>query len=144
MEKQGFVYIMGSATLVLYVGVTSDLEKRVWEHKSHSVSGFTDRYNITKLLYYESGGDMYGAITREKQIKGWLRKKKLALIETINPYYKDLAGDWYDGVKKIGRFFVVCIRQTSQKDENKSVIFLNEGEIKYVFLSSALAGRRIF
>lgn len=87
---------MGSETLVLYIGVTSDLEKRVWEHKKHIVPGFTERYNITKLLYYESGGDMYGAITREKQIKGWLRKKKLALIETMNPIYKDLAQDWYD------------------------------------------------
>ncbi|MCF7905858.1 GIY-YIG nuclease family protein [Candidatus Gracilibacteria bacterium] len=96
MEKQGSVYILGSETKVLYVGVTSDLQKRIYEHKNHLVPGFTDRYNVTKLLYYETGGDMYSTIEREKQIKGWLRKKKLELIETQNPYYKDLAEDWYE------------------------------------------------
>jgi len=96
MEKEGSVYILGSSTKVLYIGVTSNLLKRIYEHKNHLISGFTDRYNITDLLYYETGGDMYSAIEREKQIKGWRRKKKLQLIESINPYYQDLAESWYE------------------------------------------------
>ena len=78
----------------LYTGVTSNLTKRVYEHKNHLVKGFTDRYNITRLVYYELTGDVRAAITREKQIKGWLRKKKITLIESMNPEWRDLAEDW--------------------------------------------------
>ena len=94
MEKIGCVYIMGSETMVLYVGVTSDLETRVYQHKHHVFKGFTDRYNVTKLLYYACGEGMCGAITSEKKIKGWTRQKKLDLIKTMNPYFKDLSADW--------------------------------------------------
>jgi len=80
--KYSYVYILSDANnKILYTGVTSNLLKRVWEHKNHVVEGFTKRYNVTKLVYYEEGEDIYCTISREKQIKGKLRKKKIALIE---------------------------------------------------------------
>jgi putative endonuclease len=92
--KYSYVYILSNErNNVLYTGVTSDLLKRVWEHKHHVVDGFTKKYNVTKLVYYEEGEDMYSAIFREKQIKGKLRKKKIALIEKKNPKWKDLYWD---------------------------------------------------
>jgi putative endonuclease len=95
--KMGYVYIMTNPpNEVLYVGVTSDLIKRVWEHKNHVVDGFTKKYNITKLVYYEQGEDIYGVICREKQIKGKLRKKKIEMINKMNPEWKDLYDDITD------------------------------------------------
>ena len=89
--KYSYVYILSDANnKILYTGVTSDLLKRVWEHKNHVVEGFTQKYNVTKLVYYEEGEDIYSAISREKQIKGKLRKKKIALIEKVNPEWRDL------------------------------------------------------
>ncbi|MDA3813425.1 MAG: GIY-YIG nuclease family protein [Candidatus Cloacimonetes bacterium] len=89
--KYSYVYILSDVSnKILYTGVTSDLLKRVWEHKNHVVEGFTKRYNVTKLVYYEEGEDIYNAIFREKQIKGKLRKKKIALIEKVNPEWRDL------------------------------------------------------
>jgi putative endonuclease len=74
---------------VLYTGVTSDLPRRMGEHRSKVVDGFTKRYNVTKLVYYETFDDPISAITREKQIKGGSRQKKIALIEAFNPEWKD-------------------------------------------------------
>ena len=89
--KYSYMYILSDANnKILYTGVTSDLLKRVWEHKNHVVEGFTQKYNVTKLVYYEEGEDIYSAISREKQIKGKLRKKKIALIEKVNPEWRDL------------------------------------------------------
>jgi putative endonuclease len=80
---------------VLYVGVTSDLGERIMQHKSHiHPSAFTKRYNIDKLVYFELTNDIRAAISREKQLKGWKRSKKIALIETKNPAWNDLAADW--------------------------------------------------
>jgi putative endonuclease len=81
---------------MLYTGVTNDLLRRVYEHKHKLTKGFTSRYNLNKLVYLESTDDVTVAIAREKQIKGWLRKKKVALIDTMNPKWDDLAKDWYD------------------------------------------------
>jgi len=81
---------MASASGVLYIGVTNNLERRAFQHTSKLVPGFTARYNVRKLVYYELFGDIRLAITREKQIKGWLRKRKIALIESMNPAWKDL------------------------------------------------------
>ena len=78
----------------LYVGITSELVKRVYEHKQKLVEGFTKKYNITKLIYFEDTNDVNAAIAREKQIKGWIRNKKIALIETINPAWRDLSEDF--------------------------------------------------
>ena len=80
----------------LYTGVTNDLERRVYEHKMKLIPGFAARYGLDILVYYESGEDITSAIYREKQIKGWLRSKKIALIESINPEWKDLSNGWFD------------------------------------------------
>ena len=91
MEKRGYVYILTNVhNKVLYTGVTSDLIKRVYEHKNKMIDGFTKKYNVYKLVHFEVSDDMMTAIEREKQIKGWLRKKKIALIEENNPEWKDL------------------------------------------------------
>ena len=91
MEKQYFVYIMTSRhNTVLYTGVTSNLEKRVWEHRTGIHEGFTKKYHITKLVYYEMYEDPTSAIAREKQLKAGSRKKKIALIEAANPRWEEL------------------------------------------------------
>jgi putative endonuclease len=95
--KTFHVYVLASRTRVLYVGVTSDLAKRIWEHKHKAIPGFTARYNVDRLVLCEETGDALAAITREKQIKGWLRAKKVALIEAENPQWCDLSDGWFDG-----------------------------------------------
>ncbi len=92
--KQYFVYILANKSKMLYTGVTSNLERRLFEHKQHLVEGYTKRYKITKLVYYDETNDVTAAIAREKQIKGWLRQKKIALIESMNPEWKDLSEEW--------------------------------------------------
>lgn len=94
--KTAYVYIMGSVTGTLYVGVTSNLEHRVWQHKNHVHEGFTTRYNVTRLLYIEEYSRVDDAIAREKQIKGWARAKKLEIIGERNPRWNDLAWNWYE------------------------------------------------
>lgn len=94
--KEYYVYILSNKSGTLYTGITNDLEKRVHQHKSQTVEGFTKRYNITRLVYFESTNDVTAAIAREKQIKGMLRSKKIQLIKTLNPQLKDLSGDWFD------------------------------------------------
>jgi len=93
--KQYYVYIMASRSRTLYTGVTDDLVQRVFEHKDKLIEGFTKKYNVTNLVYYEVTDDIQAAIQREKQVKGWLRKKKIALIEAMNPEWKDLSDGWY-------------------------------------------------
>jgi len=93
--KQYYVYIMASWSRVLYVGVTNDLERRVLEHKNGLLPGFTSRYRVTRLAYFETHERVTDAIEREKQIKGWRREKKVALIESMNPTWRDLAEDWF-------------------------------------------------
>ena len=89
--KRYFVYILASKTRVLYTGVTNDLFRRTLEHKQGVDKGFTSRYRVKRLVYFEETNDIRAAIAREKQIKGWLRKKKVALIESLNPKWKDLS-----------------------------------------------------
>jgi putative endonuclease len=90
------VYIMTNYAHTLYTGVTNDLERRVYEHKNKMVPGFTSRYGLNSLVYFDATENVESAILREKQIKGWLRKKKVALIESMNPEWKDLSTDWLD------------------------------------------------
>ncbi len=90
-SKSYFVYIMTNKSKTLYVGVTNNLERRVHQHKAKQIPGFTARYNITRLIYYEETTDILTAIAREKTIKGWLRRKKIALIESLNPEWQDLS-----------------------------------------------------
>jgi putative endonuclease len=91
---QYYVYIMSSSSHTIYTGMTNDLERRVYEHQQGTIAGFTKRYGCTVLVYYEGTSDVTAAITREKQIKGWLRSKKNAFIETENPNWSDLSVDW--------------------------------------------------
>jgi len=92
-ESKGYIYILTNTNnTVLYTGVTSNLIKRAYEHKNKMVQGFTKKYNLHKLVYYEVFEDMMNAIIREKQIKGWLRSKKISLIEKANPCRVDLYG----------------------------------------------------
>jgi putative endonuclease len=92
--KTYHIYIMSNISKMLYTGVTGDLENRVFRHKSKLTAGFTKKYNVHRLIYFEAFEDIRDAIAREKQIKGWLRAKKVALIESVNPEWKDLAPEW--------------------------------------------------
>ena len=93
--KTYYVYMMTNKTRTIYTGVTNNLERRVVEHKCKLIPGFTSRYNLTRLVYFEVFGDIRAAIQREKQIKGWLRAKKVALIIAGNPAWRDLSEGWY-------------------------------------------------
>ena len=95
MAKQYYVYIMTNRSKTLYTGVTDDLIRRVYEHKNKMVGGFTKKYNIMRLVYFEETNDVQSAIAKEKQIKGWLRSKKIALIASKNPEWKDLSEGWF-------------------------------------------------
>ena len=89
-----YVYIMTNKSRTLYTGITNDLERRVYEHRSKAIPGFTAKYNITQLVWFESTNDVQAAIEFEKRIKGWKREKKIALIESRNPEWRDLSEDW--------------------------------------------------
>src|SRR5213596_581657 len=89
------VYVMASRSRVLYTGVTNDLAWRVNEHKQGLTPGFTSRYRITRLVYFEEFGAVRDAIAREKQLKGWVRARKVRLIEQRNPTWEDLADAWF-------------------------------------------------
>ena|SRR5947209_7854806 len=92
--KPGYTYIMGSPTGTLYIGVTGDIYIRILQHKNGALEGFSKQYNCTRLLYYEAHEYIGQSIAREKQLKGWRREKKLNLIRTRNPEFKDLAAHW--------------------------------------------------
>ena len=89
-----YIYIMSNVSQTLYPGVTNDLQRRVYQHKQKLSSGFTRKYNLTLLVYFEATPDILAAIAREKQIKGWLRAKKVSLIESANPKWLDLSAQW--------------------------------------------------
>ena len=90
-----FVYILSNwDDSVLYIGVTSNLPRRLYEHRNGLVDGFTKKYNVHKLIYFEHANDVYSAISREKQLKKWSRSKKNALISQLNPDWRDLSADW--------------------------------------------------
>ncbi len=89
-----WVYIIASKSGTLYTGMTNNLDRRVFEHKQHLIPGFTAKYNCTRLIFFEKFSDPGNAIAREKQIKGWLRSKKITLIESMNPHWDDLAQHW--------------------------------------------------
>ncbi|HEX4155568.1 MAG TPA: GIY-YIG nuclease family protein [Acidobacteriaceae bacterium] len=90
-----YVYILASSLKRLYIGVTSELEKRIWKHKNRvHPESFTARYRIDRLVYFERFGNVQAAIAREKELKGWLRVRKIALIVAENPTWRDLSEDW--------------------------------------------------
>ena len=90
-----FVYILSNWNdSVIYIGVTGNLPRRLYEHRNHLVDGFSSKYNTDKLVYFEQTNDVYSAIAREKQLKGWTRKKKNDLIMKVNPEWEDLSAGW--------------------------------------------------
>jgi putative endonuclease len=91
-----YVYIMTNRSGTLYTGITGDLERRVYEHKCGTGSKFAAKYRIDRLVHFEPVSDVLTAISREKEIKGWRRAKKIALIESANPKWLDLSAEWYD------------------------------------------------
>jgi putative endonuclease len=100
MRKSYFVYIMSNISKMLYTGVTNDLDTRIFQHKAKAGGAFTLKYNVHKLVYFEEYGEVREAIRREKQIKGWLRSKKVALIETMNPSWLDLAEEHFKSAER--------------------------------------------
>lgn len=95
MEKTYFVYILTNyGETTFYIGVTENLQKRLWEHKNKLVSGFTEKYNVNKLVYYETTNSVESALNREKQLKRWHRQWKINLIKENNPYFRDLSEDF--------------------------------------------------
>lgn len=89
-----YVYIASNVSKTLYIGITNNLERRTYEHRNKTIVGFTSKYNIGKLVYFEEIDDPLRAIEREKELKGWLRSKKISLIESINPGWEDLSESW--------------------------------------------------
>jgi putative endonuclease len=90
------VYILGSISETLYIGITSNLRLRLRQHKDRINRGFTAKYDVDRLLYFETSREVTNAIAREKQLKGWRREKKIALIQSMNPEWKGLSKGWYD------------------------------------------------
>ena len=95
MPKIYYVYILSSQRRLLYIGMTSNIEQRIFQHKIHAFPGFTATYNVTNLVYFERHGDVMTAIRREKDMKAWRREEKIKLIEAANPKWKDLSYGWY-------------------------------------------------
>jgi putative endonuclease len=93
-EHQYFAYIVCSLSGTLYIGMTNSIYRRALQHKSGEIEGFASKYHCDRLVYYESFNDVHNAIAREKQLKGWSRAKKIALIESTNPRWEDLAEKW--------------------------------------------------
>jgi len=96
-EKSYYVYILASLSGTLYIGITNNLERRIVEHKEGLISGFTKQHGVCRLVYFEVYSDVRNAIRPEKQLKGWRREKKIALIRSTNPGWKDPARAWYEG-----------------------------------------------
>ena len=92
--REYYVYIMAGQSRTIYTGMTNDLQRRVSEHKTGHGSTFTSKYRINQLVYYEATNSIHVAIAREKEIKAWRREKKVALIEAMNPIWRDLSSDW--------------------------------------------------
>ena len=95
MLKTYYVYILASQMRVLYIGMTSNIEHRIFQHKTHAYEGFTSKYNVTNLVYFERHSDVMTAVRREKEMKASRREEKICLIESSNPKWKDLSYGWY-------------------------------------------------
>ncbi len=93
--RQYYVYILASQSRRLYIGVTRDLRRRVWQHKTGTIPGFSRQYRVTSLIHFETTSDVHAAIAREKQLKRWPRRRKVRLIERQNPGWLDLSVDWF-------------------------------------------------
>ena len=108
--RRYYVYIMASKSRVLYVGITNDIWRHIWEHKNDVNPGFTSKYRLHRLVYFESFRYVGNAIAREKRIKGWLREKKVALIRAANPKWEDLSEGWFE---------VICFKPGANTSEKQ-------------------------
>ena len=117
---EGYVYILSSQTRVLYVGMTNDLQRRMYEHKSKAVEGFTAKYNVNQLVYYEQVADVSTAVRRETQLKGWTRAKKISFIEQMNPHWFDLSDRWYESDPVADIFAMPGVHLRSRPDPSTS------------------------
>ena len=95
-ERRYYVYVMANLARTLYVGVTNDIQRRVFQHKQRQFAGFTAKYGLTRLVYFEETDRIQAALAREKQLKSWLRQRKIEQIESVNPAWGDLAAGWYE------------------------------------------------
>ena len=110
-EHRYFVYLLTNRNnKVMYVGVTNNLERRMYEHKKKMIQGFTEKYNVNKLVYFEETSDVLAAIEREKKIKKWRREKKNNLVVTVNPEWRDLSDGWFE-ISPSGRDDKFCVRR---------------------------------
>lgn len=119
MQKTYYVYIMASKNRAIYIGMGNDLRDRCWEHKTEAKEGFAKKYKTKNLVYFESFGDVRDAINREKQLKGWRRSRKVALIESKNPRWSDLSRDWFQASSEVLRLRPREARAASQDDKTK-------------------------
>ena len=108
--RRYYVYIMASKSRVLYVGITNDIRRRVWEHKNNVHPGFTSKYRIHRLVYFETFKYVGNAIAREKRIKCWLRERKVALVRSANPTWEDLSEGWFD---------MICLKAEADASEKQ-------------------------
>jgi putative endonuclease len=117
-EHRYYVYIMASRTHVFYVGVTNNIVRRVRQHKERAHEGFTARYNVDRLVWYEVWPYVRTAIAREKQIKPWRREKKIRLIESLNPTWQDLSEEWGKAIQPLRRTADPSTPLRSGRDDN--------------------------
>ena len=116
MQKTYYVYIMASKNRAIYIGMGNDLRHRCWEHKTEAKEGFSKKYKTKNLVYFESFDDVRDAINREKQLKGWRRSRKVALIESKNPKWSDLSRDWFQSAPEILRLRPRVAQPAAQDD----------------------------
>ena len=138
MQKTYYVYIMASNNRAIYIGMGNDLRHRCWEHKTEANEGFSKKYKTKKLVYFESFDDVRDAINREKQLKGWRRSRKVALIESKNPKWSDLSRDWFQSSPEVLRLRPRVARPAPQDDKSKRAWVEREREwVELKFYSKA-------
>ena len=125
-----YVYIMSNRSSTLYIGVTNDLLRRVHEHKQRLTHGFTKQYNIDRLVYFESGGTIESAIAREKQIQGWRRERKIELIESVNPEWKDLSLEWMEPTAAMAKSVKPVIKRGVYVQRSRQADASTDGTVK--------------
>lgn len=118
--RESWVYIVASESRTLYIGVTTELEQRTWQHKTKRLEGFSALHNCDRLVYFEEFFDITEAISREKQLKGWSRAKKLAIIRRENPGFDDLAADWFEPQDIVAELTENAAERSSKTDGPKA------------------------
>jgi methylglutaconyl-CoA hydratase len=143
--RRFYVYILASKSRVLYIGVTNNIHRRVWEHRHNEYPGFTSKYKVHRLVYFETFKYIGNAIAREKAIKGWLRQRKIALIEAQNPTWEDLSEGWYGRVGRLmrevrGEGEEKQVLRFAQDDKKQSFTECDKGTMGYQTLELAYEG----